>query len=138
MGATTTPTRKPRAPRKAPTPKPRPVAVPVDGFEPIRIVTPETPPEIELVEIFSIDGKPFCIPMDVSPSVSLRFMKLARLEGMEIAMAGLLEEMLGTEAYDALANYPHLTKEQFADVMVLIRRHTMGAVEAPKEHSKTA
>lgn len=137
MATNTTTTRK-RAPRKTPAPKSKPVAVPLAGFEPIRIVTPEQPPETETIEIFSIDGKPFSIPLDVSPSVSLRFMKLARLEGMEIAMAGLLEEMLGSEAYDALANYPHLTKEQFSDVMLLVRRHTMGAVEAPKERSKSA
>jgi hypothetical protein len=136
MGATTTTPRK-RAPRKTTSPT-RPVAVPLNGFEPIRIVTPDQPAEVEMVEIFSIDNKPYCVPKDVSPSVSLRFMKLARLEGMEVAMAGLLEEMLGEEAYDALASYPHLTKEQFSDVMQLIRRHSMGAVEAPKERSKTA
>jgi hypothetical protein len=138
MGANTTPTRKPRAPRKAPTPKPRPVAVPLDGFEPIRIVTPETPPEIEMVEVFSIDGEPYCVPKDVSPSVALRFMKLARQTGTEIAMGALIEEMLGEEAYDALANCPHVTKEQFRDVMTLIREHAMGAVEAPKATSKSA
>ncbi|ANZ35256.1 hypothetical protein BBK82_03375 [Lentzea guizhouensis] len=112
--------------------------MPLDGFEPIRMVTPAEPAPVEMVEIFSIDDKSYCVPKDVSPSVSLRFMRLARQEGMEIAMAGLLEEMLGTEAYDALANYPHLTKEQFADVMDLLRRQAMGAVEAPKERSKSA
>jgi hypothetical protein len=137
MGATTSTTRK-RTPRKTTAPKPRPVAVLAEGFEPIRIVTPAKPEPVEMVEIFSIDDVPYFVPKDVSPSVSLRFMKLARQEGMEIAMAGLLEEMLGSEAYDALASYPHLTKEQFADVMLLIRRHTMGAVEAPKERSKSA
>jgi len=136
MGATTT-SRK-RAPRKAPAPKPRPVAVPLEGFQPIRIVTPETPPEVEMVEVFSIDDRPYCVPKDVSPSVALRFMKLARQTGTEIAMGALLEEMLGEEAYDALANCPHVTKEQFADVMTLIREHALGAVEAPKARSRTA
>lgn len=124
--------------RKAAATAPRPVAVPLEGFAPIRIVTPEQPPEIEMIEIFSIDGKPYCVPKEVSPSLPLRFMKLARQVGSEIAMGALIEEMLGEEAYDALASCKYLKKEQFRDVMELINRHAMGAVEAPKGRSKSA
>lgn len=137
MAATKTRART-TAPKKTPS---RPVAVArkeLDALQPIRIVTPETPPAVELVEVFSIDDTTYSIPRDISPSVSLRLMKVARTAGMEIAMGMMLEEVLGEEAYDALANCPHVSKEQFADVMELVRHHVMGPIENPKGTSKSA
>lgn len=139
MAGTTTTAR--RAPRKTTPRAKRPVAVPreqLDGHQPIRIVTTGPAPEVELVEAFSIDDRSYFIPKHVSPSVSLKFMKMARKGGMEIALGELLEQMLGEEAYDALANCPHVTDEQFWDVMQLVRHHAMGVIERPKGTSKSA
>jgi hypothetical protein len=135
----TTTTRAPRKPRTTPRKATvRSVAVPTGGIEPFRFVTPDIEPEVELVELFSIDDRSYFIPKEISPSVSLRFMRAARSTGMEIAMADLLESMLGEEAFEALANYKHITTQQFADLMDLVRRHAMGAITGPKGNSKSA
>lgn len=116
-----------------------PVAVPLaDGVEPLRFTTPTEPVEEERVVVFFLDDVPYTMPAHVSPSVSLKFMKIARSDGMELAMAGLLEEVLGPEAYDALSNYKHLTQQNMGDLMDAIRRHAMGSLEGPKEGSKSA
>ncbi len=137
MAASTTATRA-RKPRATTARKARPVAVPPDGFQPIRIVTSEAPAEVELVELFSIDDRSYFIPAKISPSFTLRFMKAVRSTGMEIAVGQLLEETLGEEAYDALASCTVLTDQQFADVMDLVRRHAMGAITNPKGNSRSA
>lgn len=119
----------------------RPVAVPraaLDAPQPVRIITTDAVAEPELFEIFSIDDVSYFAPKDVSPSVSLRLMKTARTAGMEIALGEMLEEVLGTEAYDALANCRHVTRAQFEAVMELVRTNVMGAVELPKGSSRSA
>jgi hypothetical protein len=140
MGATTTAkrtparrssTRKSAAPK--PTPKPVAAAPLADGhFEPIRIVTPEQPPEQELVELFSIDGKSYFVPKHPPPAVALRFIKTAWVVGMELALAEMLQTMLGEEAYDALAECDAMTVDQLGAIMQGVRRLSMGALEGPK------
>lgn len=142
MGATTA-TRKPSsrktsAGKPAAAQRPRPVAVPTDDFAPVQINSPVEPVDVERVPIFVIDGQTYYVDKNISPSVSLRFMKQVRVSGAEFALGGLLEEVLGEDAYDALANCPHVTQQQLADVMDLLKRHVMGAVEVPKGRSKSA
>ncbi|NUU26110.1 MAG: hypothetical protein HOV68_32110 [Streptomycetaceae bacterium] len=108
------------------------------GFEPIRIVTPETPPEVELVELFSIDGQAYFVPRDPSPAVALRFIRAAQVAGMELALAELLVEMLGEEAYEALASCDAMTAAQFGAIMQGLRQLSMGALEGPKGSSRSA
>lgn len=119
----------------------RPVAVPHDGHDgpqPVRITTTGPAPQADLVEIFSIDDVPYFIPREISPSVSLRYMKRVRQIGLEIAAGELLEELLGTEAYDALANCKYVTQQHLADVISLVQHQTMGAIELPKGLSRSA
>lgn len=139
MAASTTKTRttRPRAATRKTTPKAvRPVTS--TELEPLRLVTPENPPEVEEVELFSIDGRAYMVPREVSPAVSLRFLKAARQVGAELAMGELLEEMLGEEGYDALMNFKYLTQQNLVDLMELVKRHAMGALEGPKGTSRTA
>ena len=128
-----------RPARRTTTARTGPVAVPLaDGLEPLRFTTPTEPVEEDRVVAFYIDDHAYTVPAHVSPSVALRFMKAARTGGTELAMSELLEEMLGPEAHDALMNYRHLTQQQLADLVHLIRRHAMGAIEDPKEGSRSA
>lgn len=125
-----------RTTRKTPI---RSVAVsPTGDLQPLRFTTPEIEPEIERIVAFYIDDTPYSIPAEVSPSVSLRFMRASRAIGMEMAMGDLLGEMLGEEAYAALADYKHLTQQNMADLFNLVRKHAMGAMEVPKGSSRSA
>ncbi|GAA1281540.1 hypothetical protein [Saccharothrix xinjiangensis] len=138
MVATTTK----RAPRRAPAAKPRKApakASPktaaltaVGDFEPIEIVTPETPVEQELIHLFSIDGVAYHVPANPPPAIALRFVRTAWQAGTELALAELLERMLGPEAYDALAECDAMTPEQLRSIMQHLQRLSMGTLDGPK------
>jgi hypothetical protein len=97
----------------------------------IEIVTTDLP-EIEQVPLFSIDGQVFSIPAEVDASMALRVLDAARRSGMEAAMSGALEELLGEESYQALLNCKGLTKENLEQIMALVQEISLGGLEAAK------
>lgn len=94
--------------------------------------TEEEAAAVEKVEVFELDGISYTIAKKPNVSLALRFLKMARIRGEEIAAGYLLEEALGSEAYDALASCLTLTPEDFAVVTETIKKHTMGGLEAGK------
>lgn len=94
--------------------------------------TPEEAAAVEKVEVFELDGISYEIDKKPNVGLALRYLKIARLRGEEIAAGYLLEEALGSEGYDALSECRTLTKEDFAAVTETIKKHTMGGLEAGK------
>ncbi|MEV8439185.1 hypothetical protein AB0425_17560 [Actinosynnema sp. NPDC051121] len=146
MGATTAkrattrraPARKPAAAKsRAKAAAVAPLTAAAD-FEPIEITTPEQPAEVEMAHLFSIDGVPYFVPRNPPPAVALRFVRTAWQVGMELALAELLDRMLGEEAYEALASCDAMTPEQLAAIMQHLRQLSMGALEGPKGSSRSA
>lgn len=87
--------------------------------------------EIEYVEIFEIDGKSHSIKKKQPVNVGLRYLKMVRTDGPEVAQSWLLEQVLGEEAYDALMNFDGLTQEQLQSVMKAVGK-TIAPPESPK------
>lgn len=85
--------------------------------------------DVEMIDIFEIDGKTYQIPAKAKVNVSLKYMKNVRKHGAEYAAGELLEDMLGEDAYDALMNYDDLTAEDLNAVMEAVQKVALGDME---------
>jgi hypothetical protein len=91
-----------------------------------------TPVDRKMVDLFSIDGKVYQMPVKVGANVALGYMKLVRTHGQEAAMGWALERVLGTEAYDALMSCDEVDADDLEAIMKAVHENVMGAVENPK------
>lgn len=89
--------------------------------------------EVELVVLFSIDGRDYTIPKKPRVNVALRYLKMAREHGPEAAQAYLLEALVGEEAYEALMNFDDLDSDTLGAIAEAAQKYTLGGLEAPKE-----
>lgn len=83
----------------------------------------------EVKDLFSIDGQVYTMPVEVSASVALQMLHIARTEGQEAAISWTMEEVLGTEAYDALRKCRALKSHQLQAVIKVVTETVMGAME---------
>lgn len=104
------------------------------GFEPLRFTTAEAEPE-ERVTIAYVDDYPITMPRVMPPNIALKIMRTSRKRGDEVAMAEMLEEVIGDDAYQRLADYRGLTDQNLADLMTVVQKVAMGALEVPKASS---
>jgi len=95
----------------------------------VRLSTSAKRAPVETVPVFYIDDVEYSMPRRVHPNVGLQYLRMARDKGPEIAVVWLLEEVLGTEGYEALMGYDALTDEQLGQVMEIIKRNALGAQE---------
>jgi len=91
-------------------------------------LTSRTAGDVEMVPFFELDGKTHSIPAAPSSSMALRYLRNVRHYGQEIAVAEALEELIGTEGYDALCA-ADLDADTFTTLMAVLERHILGAVE---------
>lgn len=110
------------------TPAPQ-VIDPVAAHVPIRISTTQPAEPVELVTLFSIDDREYKIPARPRANLALRHLGLVRELGADMANVGLLHELLGAEAFDALAGCEVMTQDQLADIGNAVMRLTMGPLE---------
>lgn len=94
----------------------------------------EAPDEVDTrrVTLFVLGGTDYTIPAKPRINVALKYLRVARKEGEAIAAAGLLEDLLGAEGFEALTDWDDLTPEQFEAVIEAAVKHTLGALEAVK------
>jgi hypothetical protein len=111
--------------------RPRPVAAVKDGDTPnvVRLSTSAAPAPVEKVPLFSIDDDEYGMPKKIRPNVSLKYLRMIREQGSDVAGAWLLEEVIGTEAYEALMNYDALEDEHLNRVMAIVQDHVLGQAE---------
>lgn len=83
----------------------------------------------EVKDLFSIDGRVYSMPIEVSASVALQMLHVARTEGEQAAVSWVMEEVLGTEAYDALRTCKALKPHQLQAVIKVVTETVMGAME---------
>lgn len=88
----------------------------------------------ERIPLFIIDGVEYTVPKRPRPNVGLKFMRVLKAEGQEVAAAGLLEDMLGAEGFKALSECEELTEEDFEQVMNLVQKLALGNKEAPAKN----
>jgi hypothetical protein len=109
-------------------------------FEPVRFVTKtaaERGPE-ERVVLFSLDDQEFTIPRKFPVNLGLKVIRTMRKRGEAIAMAELLEEVIGEDAYEALVNYPDITNDDIARLMQIVNDLALGSLDGPKGRSASA
>lgn len=92
----------------------------------------------QMVDLFSIDGTVYQMPVKIGANIALGYMRYARTHGQEAAMGWALEQVLGADAYTALMACPDLEAEDLEAVMKAVHDNVMGAVEAPKGKRKRA
>lgn len=101
------------------------------GLDVLRLKT--TPKDqrkpVEREPLFYIDDREFTIPREVPPHIAMKYLRDLRDQPMEVALARLLDGLLGRAAVDALADHEELTKEDLEQLMVLVQRKTQGLLE---------
>lgn len=84
----------------------------------------------ERVVLFTIDDEEFTVPAKPGPSVTLRFLNELRKSGNEMfAALGLLEAMLGPEAYEKFLEWDELEEDQLSEVLEQVVKLAMTRVE---------
>lgn len=86
--------------------------------------------EPDLVEIFRLGGRSYHIDRNVGVGVSMRMMKILSTKGEEEAIGAMLLELMGEEAFDALANHPGLKPRHLAQVLLACNKAILGDVNA--------
>lgn len=86
------------------------------------------------VPLFSIEGVVYSTPAKPGPSIGLKYMRVLKNEGQEIAVAGLLEDMLGEAGFKALSECEDLTTEELEQVMNEVQKRALGGKEAPAKN----
>lgn len=124
--------------RRTPAKKPQPVIQSTGDFEPLHLTSTTEPAEAARVTIAYLDDYELTMPAEVPPHVSLKVMRTARKQGDGIAMMQMLEEVLGPEGYDRLANWESLTSDNLAALFQVVQHVAMGALETPKASSRNA
>jgi hypothetical protein len=98
----------------------------------LELVTSTSDEPVATTPLFSIDGREYSIPTVVPPSVGLRYLKMLRTQGELIANGWVLEEMLGTEAYEALSEFKGLTNAHLMQLTEVVGKHVLGSLEEPE------
>ncbi len=103
-----------------------------DGPEVLKLSSKAAKPKEARMPLFELDGVVFSVLQNPGPALGLRYLNICRQQGVEAGTAFILEEMLGTEAYEALMNYEELTHEQYDWVMDQVVKRAIGPKEKPK------
>lgn len=75
-----------------------------------------------------VSRKPYSMPNKPHPGLGLAFLRMARLNGYDIALSWLLEEAVGTEGYLALAAEAGVTTDQIGAISTKVRAVVLGGL----------
>ena len=98
-----------------------------NGFQPIEIIN--TDDEVELVDVFSVDGVMYSMPKEVNAAIALRAVEIMRREGDMAVVPFMFSETVGLDGYEALKNCTSLKPEQLKQVVKIISESVLGSVE---------
>lgn len=116
-----------------------PVGRQLEGVEPVELSSSAPDREPDLVHIFSVDGTPYYLDRNQDATVALTYLRLVRSEGQNVALSYMFEEVMGTEAYEALMNCKGLTPAQLGQVMLVVQTVLLGSQDhLPKARSGRA
>lgn len=124
-----TPARK----RAAQAPKARAAAKPV-STAPIKLYTDAPAAAGPMVPLFSIDDVDYLIPAEPDAMMALRYLdQIKNGVAQDTAMATLLEDLLGPEAYRGLLAFKgRMSPGQLAELFQAAQAAVVGLVEVPK------
>lgn len=98
-------------------------------IETIKLPSAKDPADVEMVDLFELDGDVYQIPKNPSAGVALEYLDIATSEGPEKATKWLLLEAIGEEGYDALRNHPNLPAETLEQIITAVKDHYLGGRE---------
>lgn len=90
----------------------------------------------ERVPLFYIDDDEFTIPKKIKPNVAMRYLTDVRDRGPEVALAEVMTEILGEDAMDALAESEAVTDEQMQQIMGIVQKLLLGAMDRTSGKSR--
>lgn len=85
--------------------------------------------ELDAIPLFSIDGETYSMPATVSAATSLKALDIARRQGQAESISWVLEEVIGSEGYNALMNFKSLKPSQLQAIITVVTGHVMGSME---------
>jgi hypothetical protein len=97
--------------------------------EPLRLSSTKPADFDEREPLFFIDDQEYTIPKRPRANLSLQFLEQVKTQGTDIAAAWLMEEMLGTEPYEALMDLDTLEPEQLTQITELCQKKVLGKAE---------
>lgn len=81
------------------------------------------------IPLFRLDGHTYSIPADPPAGFALKYLAAVKEGAPSDAAAGqLLEDLLGEEAYAAMATSPKVKISDFAEVMKIVQSRVLGPV----------
>lgn len=86
-------------------------------------------PDNERELLFTIGGTPFYMPKDPSPQLGFKMLRDTKRHGQMYAIATLIEELLGPQCLDALADTPDMTKEDWDVIADILSEKVLGRVQ---------
>lgn len=109
------------------------------GYEPFRLSSTDTPPEVDQVPLFYIDDIEVTIPERFSAAFALRYVDVVTKRGLDAATTWLLENALSPGGYQALLGYEALTADQLGVIVQHLQSLVIGAAESgPKGQPRSA
>jgi len=94
--------------------------------------SPANPAPPGEVALFRLDGRTFTIPARSRVNVGLKYLWIAKTSGEGAADQWLLEQLVGTEGYQALMNHDGLEADQLTRIMQAAQRTVLGGMEPGK------
>lgn len=92
-------------------------------------ITKPAPTEEDPGAVKSTD---YTIPNKPHAGLGLLFLRMARMQGYEIAQSWLLDEVVGFEGMNALAAEPDLEPATLRAIFDKVRRTVLGGLNSPK------
>lgn len=114
--------------------KPNPI-VDDEVTEPIVLPASTASAITETVCLFIVDGREIHVPAQPRAAVAIRYLRNLKRKGTDYAAAAMLEELLGPDGLDALADYDDLTRDQMKQIMAAAQKLVMGSMEDEAENS---
>lgn len=109
-----------------------------EAYEPVRISTKpaegeESKPEPKRIPLFYIDGVEYSVPEALPPAIGLRYLRDVRDGGnVDFAVAQLLTEAMGEDAFDALADCDQVGHAEMVRITDRVMEIALGATETGK------
>jgi hypothetical protein len=103
--------------------------------------------EIQMIELFKISGidakgkpteKVYNIPDRERPAVAVQYLYMVRKHGLGVAESWLAENLMGTEAYEALINLPGVTVDEIDQITNAAKAVVLGEVRPKAMPAKKA
>jgi hypothetical protein len=87
-----------------------------------------TPVPVKQVTLFELDGIAYTVPAELPPKVGIDYLRQVRLNGRDVAIVGLLDDVLGAAAVDALL-VANIEPDEMTALQSAVERHVTGVLE---------